>query len=583
MGKKAKGGDGGGGGKAPKEALPSEAEASLLLKVGDLEERLTKALQAADGAVVGHRVLSDELATQKREQKDIVDYLNHQLDKAKEDYKDLEARYAVLLQEKEEKERTLNTGLGNSTSRLKATEKSLADAEAEVKHLRDQVTEIGQLRNQREADVTEIDEMTTMLEQARHELREQDKHLKVLALAGERVVGEGGVRAVPLILLEAVRMHIGKEVLCEQAMVGLQAVLSTERHSDAELVRYRGGVQLVLDAMARHEMVGELQSAACGLLWKLGFADPAVRDVVLQASGIPLIMGAMQRHPDHPRLHYNACGALRHLLVTAPRDFSKESQIAPGTRTEPTLPPIGSGSRVGGLGNRASFGGAGGGKRGPNRGLPHDPRTLPMSLSSSTSHPRLRGSAAMSGTRSDPRMATVNNSTPGPRTPMMTPASKQQTAAAGLLSSAGRRATADEGETRLAAREDVSVQALRLTLQSMDAHPQIALVQEYGCGTLFNIALANLAMRARIVDEGGVPAILRAMREHPATAGVQVNGCALVKTLAEYQPALQQIELGKGRALLLQAMQTHQYNEDLITRATEALRYLPEELPIPEQ
>ena len=37
-------------------------------------------------------------------------------------------------------------------------------------------------------------------------------------------------------------------------MIALQYVLSTDRHADAELVRMRGGVDLILDVMARHEM-----------------------------------------------------------------------------------------------------------------------------------------------------------------------------------------------------------------------------------------------------------------------------------------------------------------------------------------
>ena len=44
-------------------------------------------------------------------------------------------------------------------------------------------------------------------------------------------------------------------------------------------VRIRGGVDLILDAMARHEQIADLQSAACGLLWKIAFADPPVRQV----------------------------------------------------------------------------------------------------------------------------------------------------------------------------------------------------------------------------------------------------------------------------------------------------------------
>ena len=98
-------------------------------------------------------------------------------------------------------------------------------------------------------------------------------------------------------------------------MTAMQYVLSGERHADAELIRRRGGIDHVLEAMTLHPEVSELQSSACGLLWKLGYADPPSRASVVKANGMAIIMAAMQRHTGHPRLHYNACGALRHLLV----------------------------------------------------------------------------------------------------------------------------------------------------------------------------------------------------------------------------------------------------------------------------
>ena len=75
-----------------------------------------------------------------------------------------------------------------------------------------------------------------------------------------------------------------------------------------------GGVLLLLDIMRQHVDEAGLQSAACGLLWKLAFTDPQTRKIVVKKEGITLILQAMQSHLDHPRLQYNACGALRNLL-----------------------------------------------------------------------------------------------------------------------------------------------------------------------------------------------------------------------------------------------------------------------------
>ena len=86
-----------------------------------------------------------------------------------------------------------------------------------------------------------------------------------------------------------------------------------------------GGVLLLLEVMTRHGHEAGVQSAACGLLWKLAFTDPPTRQLVVQEGAVALVLQAMQRHLDHPRLQYNACGALRHLLVDGSRDFSVAS------------------------------------------------------------------------------------------------------------------------------------------------------------------------------------------------------------------------------------------------------------------
>ncbi len=100
--------------------------------------------------------------------------------------------------------------------------------------------------------------------------------------------------------------------------------------------------------------------------------------------------------------------------------------------------------------------------------------------------------------------------------------------------------------------------------------------QEYGCGTLYNLALSSKEMRAGLLQEGGVPIVLHAMRTHAQAAGVQLNACALIKELAEYQPSLQHLDQGGARALLDAALRNHELNDELSARATEALRYLPE-------
>ena len=75
------------------------------------------------------------------------------------------------------------------------------------------------------------------------------------------IIGENGARALPLMLLEAIRLHLAKPVLVEQAMVAMQYVLSEAHgHADSELIRTRGGIDIILDAMRRHAEIAELQA-----------------------------------------------------------------------------------------------------------------------------------------------------------------------------------------------------------------------------------------------------------------------------------------------------------------------------------
>ena len=82
-------------------------------------------------------------------------------------------------------------------------------------------------------------------------------------------------------------------------------------------------------------------------------------------------------------------------------------------------------------------------------------------------------------------------------------------------------------------------------------------------------------MCACILQENGVSVVLDAIRTHPTAVGTQLNACALIKELAEYQPCLQQLDEGGARSLLNTAIDVHQLNPDLTARAEEALNLLP--------
>ena len=441
--------------------------------------------------------------------------------------------------------RRLKGELERARDIIEAHEQKITQLMGEVSSRGDQLIELGQLRINAEADTSIKGNMSSELENLKMKLHESNQQLTVLAVADGREGGAEGERVLPLLLLELLRLQPQKLVLAEQTMIAMQYVLSSDRHADAELVRIRDGVDLILDVMRRHESAADLQSAACGLLWKVAFADPDVRTSIVEAGGVAQIMGSMQRHAGHPRLHYNACGALRHLLVTAPRQFSVVSQLTPGHASpNAALPPITAGSAAG----RRT---APGRRRGQLTNIPvgAPPRMLLAG-----------GAGARSGLRgvsSDPHL---RHSGVGVLSPNARPAT---------VSALPRRQEAVL-ETKPAAKEEVSLQAMRLTLRSMADHAETPLVQEYGCGTLYNLVLANPeAMRACILRDGGVPLILQAMRLHPTAAGTQLSACALIKELAEYQPCLQQLDEGGARKLLVSVMQHHQFNAELSARAAE--------------
>ena len=69
----------------------------------------------------------------------------------------------------------------------------------------------------------------------------------------------------------------------------------------------------------------------------------------------------------------------------------------------------------------------------------------------------------------------------------------------------------------------------------MEAHPQVAGVQEQGCWVLRNICAgddaAAPARRQRAAEVGALEAVAAAMRAHPHVAGVQEEGCAALHNI----------------------------------------------------
>ena len=133
----------------------------------------------------------------------------------------------------------------------------------------------------------------------------------------------------------------------------------------------------------------------------------------------------------------------------------------------------------------------------------------------------------------------------------------------------------DLPEVAPAARATVQEQAVGLTVHSMREHAGQALVQEYGCGTLWNLMLANAEIKPTIAQADGVALVLECMRAHPKNPGVQLNGAAACKEFVTHPKTLEPMKRLGARKLLEGVMEAHPYNADLLKLAEETLQYLP--------
>ena len=599
MPKKAKGGGDAG---APKEKLPNELEQMLITKLNALQQKFDAQVRQAEEAGTGTAKLSESLEKERLDRKDNVDYLQAELSKKQSELDGLKAKFVALQEERDNQVRRLKADLEKAKDTVAQQGQQLAQLHDEVASKGDQLLELGALKTKAADGDKTMGELSAEVESLRLKLHESSQHHKVLGIADGREGGQDGERVMPMLLLEVLRMHPAKPILAEQAMIALQYVLSSDRHADAEvcqapprnpkpeagrgsrahmhrsvlhilptrltvlralfgasqIIRIRHGVDLILDVMRQHQSHGDLQSAACGLIWKIAFADPDVRVNIAEANGIAQIMGAMQHHATHPRLHYNACGALRHLLVTAPRHLSDPSQLSMGHGHG--LPGGGGGSALPPLRGGRSSGGTRSGTGLSKIPVGAPPRMLLAGGSGVASRSGLRGVSSDPHLRNNPGGGGAGGSPLRPST------------VAGPS-----RPKPDLPEVKPVAREEVSTQALHLTLRSMADNPNTPLVQEYGCGTLYNLVLASpQPTRAAILHNGGVQILTNAMRAHAMAAGVQINACALIKEIAEYQPCLKQLDQLGARELLHAAVHNHQFNAELAERAAEALRYLPD-------
>jgi len=581
--KKGKGEKKAGGGK-DKPAGPTQEQAEeLRLKISALEDKLLSMTEKHESLQVEYERSKGALEAQQADQADIVGYLKKEIEKRAAENSALEKKYVSTKEAKEEMENRLQQELTIEKSTVQELRSKLEESHDENSALSEQLVEYNYLKELSASNKVLIEKLQRELAEAKAQLDQALQQLRILAMPNKEDPADDGGGAIPLLLLEAVRTYKEKHMLVEQACHALQAVLSGDRKEDAVSLRKHGGLQLILSTMSDHPDKSGLQAAACGLLWKVAFTDPASRNIVAKENGIQLILLAMQAHLLVPRLQYNACGALRNLLVKNSQEFSVSSQIA-GSRPDELPPLSGSGAtaaspadassrsppnrravpRVGGV--RAVVPGGGGVRQGVG---PYRSDRSPPSGSYRSKMPGSRG--MMSTSRSLPQLGGRTRTADEPRAASRGGHSRHEN-----VSPSPPRRPAATPEVIPAPRDGVLEQALNLTLRSMSEHAEQSLVQEYGCGTLWNLMLANgVAMKMHACETDAVALVLKAMRAHPMATGVQLNASAVLKEFATFPKTLEQMKAGDARDALRGAIGNHPYNADLIKIAEETIHTMP--------
>lgn len=215
-GKGKKGGDDAGG--KVKDPAPTEVEREeLRLKIHILEAKLQEMTQKVENAATGTGELNQQLEKQQADQADIVDYLKKEIEKKTAENVALEKKYILLREAKENEEIRLQHELEVERSDGAATREAREKTLSECADLEAKLHEYHALKELKISNEESISVLESDLSTARAQLDMARTHLHILAAPEGDNVGEDGSFAVPLLLLEAMRMYSGNGSGCRNA------------------------------------------------------------------------------------------------------------------------------------------------------------------------------------------------------------------------------------------------------------------------------------------------------------------------------------------------------------------------------
>eukprot|EP01106_Pelomyxa_sp_JSP_P008877 TRINITY_DN2447_c0_g1_i1.p1 TRINITY_DN2447_c0_g1~~TRINITY_DN2447_c0_g1_i1.p1 ORF type:complete len:406 (+),score=102.03 TRINITY_DN2447_c0_g1_i1:88-1305(+) len=110
-------------------------------------------------------------------------------------------------------------------------------------------------------------------------------------------------------------------------------------------------------------------------------------------------------------------------------------------------------------------------------------------------------------------------------------------------------------------------------ISAMKAHPTIHAVQENACGALWSIAFNNTDNKVAVAREGGIGAIISAMKAHPTIHAVQENACGALWSIA-FNNTDNKVAVARegGIGAIISAMKAHPTIHAVQENACGALR-----------
>lgn len=119
----------------------------------------------------------------------------------------------------------------------------------------------------------------------------------------------------------------------------------------------------------------------------------------------------------------------------------------------------------------------------------------------------------------------------------------------------------------------VGAGGLPLLLRAMKDHRDSEALQQVGCKLIGRIAVCSADCRASVASAGGVQAVLEAMAAHSASACVQELACQALKEFAARRDNAQnEIVASSGLQAVLQSMDMHASNAEIQSSACGVLR-----------